>query len=73
MDGVSGGGRVCVECLLQLKSVLAQQGSSSRSPAPASRTPPGCAKEGADLVQQGSSSRGPAPPGNAKEGADLVQ
>ena len=67
-----------VACLLQLKSVLVQPGSSSRSPAPALRTPPGAAKEGADLVQPGSSNRSPAPaprtpPGAAKEGADLVQ
>ena len=67
-----------MECLLQLKSVLAQQGSSSSSPAPAPRTPPGSAKEGADLVQPGSSSSSPAPaprtpPGGANEGADLFQ
>ena len=47
-EGGEGGGKgcasVCVECLLQLKSVLVQQGSSNSSPA-APRTPPGVAKE----------------------------
>ena len=43
-EGGKGGASVCVECLLQLKSVLVQQGSSNSSPA-APRTPPGVAKE----------------------------
>ena len=61
-----------------LPELDAQQDSSFSSLAPAPRTPPGDAKEGADLVQHGSSSSSPAPaphtpPGGAKEGADLVQ
>ena len=45
-------------------AALVRQVSSSSSPAPAQRTPPGGAKEGVDLVQQGtegSISRSPAP------------
>ena len=58
-EGVGGKGGVCV-CGKSSPAEICPH-PAGRSPAPAQRTPSGCAKVGADLVQPGRSNSSPAP------------